>query len=128
MDNSIFTMRDNMLTFISLFQCFAIFVGSIFMLTHTISSLPYFFAFVSGVLSMLSLQCFEGLYEKGPFRGNYNKTMPYYNRIIMASAFSLLISMFMTVFQLYPNMVFVYALFGVYVIDKLQKFYELTGR
>ena len=118
-----FTSRDNILLFISLFQCLGIFVGSLFMMVLTQNQIAYYLAILAGILSMLSLQCTAGLYEKGLFPGNYDKTISYYNDYIHISAFNLLFSILWHSYQLYPIAII---LLSILCAFELHRYYDLT--
>jgi len=129
---NLYTTYDNFMVAISLFQCFAFFIGGIYLMSTTKSSISYCLGFTACILGMFSLQTLAGLYEKGPYPGNYNKTSRLINNICMSSGFSLLFGLFYDALAMghihgfIPSTI--YGVVGTYITICIYNYFQLTNR
>lgn len=89
-------MSQNVL--FSCIQSLTFIITSIYLLCNTTYTIPYFFGFTSLTLSVLSLQLLVGLYERGPYKDDYDGIMKVLNEDFMLSGFSLLAGLFINAF------------------------------
>lgn len=125
-----YSSTNNFLTQISIYQCLAFIIGSFFLMTITNNFVSEFFGFVSCILSMLALQFLCGLYERGPYPGNYYKTCAYVNNYMKVSGFSLLLGLFYNIFFRYHGnllALIVYCIFWSYTLVQIHWYFQVRG-
>ena len=129
---TIFSTYDNFMVGMSLFQCFSFLIGGLFLMAVTSSPMTYSLGFAACTLSMFSLQTLAGLYEKGPYRGDYTETSKYTNENCMLAGFSLLFGLFIDAIAMgHIRGIIPFVIYGslaLYLSTGIYKYYVLTGK
>lgn len=79
-------------------QCTTFIITSIYLLCNTIYTIPYVLAFTSLTLNVLSIQFLISLFERGPYKDDYDKIIIFLNKDILLSAFCLFAGLFINAF------------------------------
>lgn len=110
-------------------QCFTFVITSIYLLCNTSYSMPYFLAFTSLILSVLSIQLLIGLYERGPFKDNYNGIIKILNDDILLSGVTLYIGLFLNVFINYADSIYslLFLMLFVYTVNKIVWYFKIQN-